>query len=637
MAKRRSPEIITEKQIRTIAERLTAGKPVRRSLPHGGRLHIDRTLPFLVVYRCPHGRSDPGTERLVKGEASYLIAAGKSRPTPDLTRLVKTVIEILSNACGGFLVIEIWSNASQDHKIEGGNKDVVRPGFRIVTMNNRSPTRTVETLQRALGRISIQSKRASVNVETRGKISPYGQQPLLSKKALDQLRSYIIGVEVDPIYQHLDSESVFPIVLKNLHRGIDRALKRAVFEFSRNHTEFDVANYLALGRRAVVKAVWDVDQNLAKISDSFDFLHQVTPINAESAWAEFRRSRFEKTPQFFYRPLPIDPVLLKRQLFQIRIERVEDPTLATLFHDTRIELDRKLTMLGDLEKREFLFGSLQVFGDLDKALVEVATEILKKVPPHGRDEIARVSLNADEFSERARKEIDYYRQQYPEIQSKVSVRSDIVGLMVSRGNLLVGRQTKIPDSRVEALLQHEIGTHIVTYFNGRKQPLRLLYCGLPGYEALQEGLAVLAEFLVGGLSRPRLRLLAGRVIAVMNLIDGASFVENFRNLNQVWGFNQRNAFSVAIRVHRGGGLTKDAVYLQGLIELLEYMKNGGDLTPLFTGKIALGHIPIIRELLYRQVLKPVPLKPHYLEKFEIEAKMDLLRTGLKPIDLIKRR
>ena len=33
--------------------------------------------------------------------------------------------------------------------------------------------------------------------------------------------------------------------------------------------------------------------------------------------------------------------------------------------------------------------------------------------------------------------------------------------------------------------------------------------GLTGYDTLQEGLAVLSEYLVGGLSRPRLRLLGG--------------------------------------------------------------------------------------------------------------------------------
>ena len=79
---------------------------------------------------------------------------------------------------------------------------------------------------------------------------------------------------------------------------------------------------------------------------------------------------------------------------------------------------------------------------------------------------------------------------------------------------MIGRETRIAERRAEALLQHEVGTHLVTYFNGSSQPLRLLQVGLSGYDALQEGLAVLSEYLVGGLSEARMRTLAARVIAV---------------------------------------------------------------------------------------------------------------------------
>ncbi|MCH5599357.1 flavohemoglobin expression-modulating QEGLA motif protein [Niabella ginsengisoli] len=60
------------------------------------------------------------------------------------------------------------------------------------------------------------------------------------------------------------------------------------------------------------------------------------------------------------------------------------------------------------------------------------------------------------------------------------------------------------------MLQHEIGTHVVTYYNGKAQPLELFSIGVPGYEELQEGLAVLAEYLNDGLTNSRMRTLAAR-------------------------------------------------------------------------------------------------------------------------------
>jgi uncharacterized protein (TIGR02421 family) len=380
-----------------------------------------------------------------------------------------------------------------------------------------------------------------------------------------------------------------------------------------------------------------MDQQLAKISSAFDFLLQVTPVNSGPAWARFKRAHFQRTPVFHYRPVSVDPALLKRKLYSIPLERIEDPTLAHLFQEKRQELDRQLSMLLDRDTPQFLYGSMQVYGRVDDTLLELAYSLLSTISPHSRESARGGYLNASEFAERAEAEFAYYRQAYPDMSAAVQIRSDITGLMVSRGNLLISRRSKIPVSRVEALLQHEVGTHIVTYFNGRAQPFRQLYTGLAGYEQLQEGLAVLSEYLVGGLSRPRLRLLAGRVVAVHRLTEGASFIETFRELNRTYGFAQRVAYTITMRVYRGGGLTKDAVYLKGLARLLTYLKKGGAIEPLFVGKIMTDHIPLIRELQWREVLQPVPLWPRYMANPQTAKKLARLRNGLTVLDLIARK
>jgi uncharacterized protein (TIGR02421 family) len=245
-------------------------------------------------------------------------------------------------------------------------------------------------------------------------------------------------------------------------------------------------------------------------------------------------------------------------------------------------------------------------------------------------------VDAETFAVRARQEIDFLQAQRPEMKATVEIRPDVAGLLVSRGNLLISANSSIPTSRVEALIQHEIGTHVLTYHNGRAQTLRILSVGLTGYDALQEGLAVLAEYLAGGLSRPRLRLLAGRVIAARSVIERASFVETFRLLRETYGFAARTAFTVTVRTHRSGGLTKDAVYLLGLTQVLEYLGRGGDLQPLFVGKVAVEHIPIVRELTWRGVLTPPPLIPRYMHQPEALARLERLRRGVRVRDLLKR-
>ncbi|WP_330970834.1 tyrosine/phenylalanine carboxypeptidase domain-containing protein, partial [Lysobacter sp. A3-1-A15] len=118
---------------------------------------------------------------------------------------------------------------------------------------------------------------------------------------------------------------------------------------------------------------------------------------------------------------------------------------------------------------------------------------------------------------------------------------------------------------------------------GRKQSLKQLEVGLAHYDALQEGIGVLSEFLAGYLPAERLRVLAARVLATDMAMHGQDVPAIFHCLHQEHGLPTDDAFDVAVRARRGGGLTKDAVYLSGLRDLLEYLHEGGAFEPLFGG------------------------------------------------------
>jgi uncharacterized protein (TIGR02421 family) len=281
--------------------------------------------------------------------------------------------------------------------------------------------------------------------------------------------------------------------------------------------------------------------------------------------------------------------------------------------------------------------SLQLYGGVSDWLLKHAVELLDDVPTYTREEPRRQQLDATDFAKCALQELGYYQQQRSDFCATVSVRDDMyAGLMVSGDQLLIGGKIRVPRRRVDALLQHEVGTHLVTRYNGHHQPFQQLEVGLAGYDGLQEGLAVLAEYLVGGLSRTRMRILAARVVAARQMLDGATFVDTFRTLDRTYEFSKRTAYTIAMRIYRGGGLTKDAVYLRGLLQILRYLREEGDLEPLFVGKVASAHLPLIFELSQRQVIKPPLLRPRYLEQPEALVKLHQLRGGMKLIELLSR-
>ena len=193
--------------------------------------------------------------------------------------------------------------------------------------------------------------------------------------------------------------------------------------------------------------------------------------------------------------------------------------LGHLLTAKRHELELLVEMLRRRGSNDFLALSLKLYGAVSPALLGDAEALLDcvSVPAVERGE----RLDAEAFARRAELELDHYRATGVDIKSRVEVRSDSSGVMVSNGNLLIAPTVTVPESHVHALLQHEIGTHIVTHVNGSHQPLRLLGAGLADNDETQEGLAVFAEYLAGGLTARRLRQLAdARIIAVHQMTDG---------------------------------------------------------------------------------------------------------------------
>jgi uncharacterized protein (TIGR02421 family) len=380
----------------------------------------------------------------------------------------------------------------------------------------------------------------------------------------------------------------------------------------------------------LLRPALDIDVRLAEIERSVDLLLNLTPVNAAGAWADFERSDFSAVPTLRLRPLEFEPDLLRRDLYNLEIENVDDPALHTLLRTKRDEIARQITALEDRDTSRFVQGSLQLYGGTSPSLVSAAEELLAIIPAQSP---RAPSVTAGAFAEAARAEMLRYRAVYPDFPVHIDVRDDISELMVSFGRLLIPEAATFRADRVEPLLQHEVGTHVVTYQNGARQPLKLLTIGLPGYDETQEGLAVLAEHLTGGLDPRRLRVLAARVVAVGRMLDGAGFLDIFEALQAQYRIPRKTAWIIAIRVVVAGGSVKDAIYLRGISRLLEAFAEGISLDALLVGKLALDHVPLIQDLLDRGVLRAPWLRPRWLDAPGARERLDRLRAGASVMDL----
>lgn len=350
-----------------------------------------------------------------------------------------------------------------------------------------------------------------------------------------------------------------------------------------------------------------VDHTLAALVQANRFLLNVTPIDAED-WRQPFLSGEVDAPEFHYRELDLDPDVAEAQLDLLPLDAVEDASVGALLRNRHREARLQIEMMRVRDTDDFRQLSVELYGGVSPSLRDQAEAILGGLPPKGP---GGELLGAAEILELAQAEIEYYRELDADVGMHAEIREDVAGVLCDGPNLLIGTAATVGADRANALIQHEVGTHLVTQVNGAGQPLQLLAAGLAGYEETQEGLAVLAEIGCGQLTGPRMRTLACRVLAVHAMLSGASFRETHALLVER-GQRPGAAYVTAMRVFRAGGLAKDAIYLRGLLELVEHLVGGGSLELFFRGKFALRDLPLVQDLTDRGSLAPPRVLPRYL-------------------------
>ena len=137
--------------------------------------------------------------------------------------------------------------------------------------------------------------------------------------------------------------------------------------------------------------------------------------------------------------------------------------------------------------------------------------------------------------------------------------------------------------QLQALIHHEIGAS-GHHPQRRATASKIFSLGLPLNTLTQEGLAILAEYLSGNITLKRLRMLALRVLVIQRMVSGAPFHEVFTWLMDEHGFSADAAFNLSTRAYRGGGFTKDYLYLRVFYDCLKAYRGVPCFDDLFIGK-----------------------------------------------------
>ena len=377
------------------------------------------------------------------------------------------------------------------------------------------------------------------------------------------------------------------------------------------------------------ETLFKIDANIDHLVKKIELLNYVNPINIEQEKKKFFSSKYLKDPKFIYPHRDFDKFSLHKEFFAQPINDIEDERLRDFYEEIIYFYSGLIQCIETIGKgKRFYYNSLHSFGTPTEQDVQNAKFILHFESSDPGNEIFKPKYTAEESKKFFREYSKIYDFSY-EIKT-----SEVMGAIAMVSNsakaLLLNSSHIYSDNQINILTNHEIGVHMVTSMNGVLHPLQVFSHGFPNNEETQEGLAVFSEYMSGNLTVKRLKELAYRVLAVDSLAKGYSFSQTFRMLHNAYDLNKEDAFHISVRAHRGGGLTKDHLYLSGLKKVYNLYKSNFDLTLLLTGKVSIEYAEDIMYMIDNgYALKPKHVTSSFAENKNTNRTVDFILENLK--------
>lgn len=342
--------------------------------------------------------------------------------------------------------------------------------------------------------------------------------------------------------------------------------------------------------KAISSELRNIDEMLFSCVANIDILDAIAPKNYQEAKADFFQNNFNISPKFIYKVNDIPLFEKKRTLFNIPIEHIKNKSLTKLYAEVIQAYIDKLDQFRHIGSPEFLYDSLRYYGEPSQRELKNASYLLHVTQDY--KEVSGEPVSIDDIKRYFESFAD--ANQYP---LELSIETDMMAnALVSGSHVKISDKAKLTNIQLKALAHHELGVHLVTTLNAQSQPLKVLQLGSPVNTTAQEGLAMLCEYLAGFMTFERLSTLALRVVAVNSMIVEKDFKRTFNLLMDEYQVEANKAFTICSRVYRGGGFTKDYLYLKGFQQVLEAYRNKQNISNLLCGKVSYEQLPLITQL-----------------------------------------
>lgn len=436
----------------------------------------------------------------------------------------------------------------------------------------------------------------------------------------------VFATEVKKVYCNEETGEEYKLVIDAISEGFKKVILENALLFAKKHTNLKVKNHNKLLSKELDKNILQVDKALHRLVKNFEILKFVNPVNIESEKKKFIKRKGHYSPNFRYKQINLDPFLMKRKLMNLPVENIRDVQIQAMYKDVINSYIDKVELIASIGTEKFLYNSLRYFGEPSQQDIDNAEFILHFNAPQTSE--PSDLMTDSEALKMLKKELEKYDFDCKIVLSdKLAAKAMVVN---SEKTLYLKKGVKFSKKEVFALLHHEIGVHMVTTMNADAQPIKIFSLGLPLNTKTQEGLAIWSEYYSGNLTLKRLKELSLRVVGINSMVKGKSFEDTARMFMDKYGLEIETAFYLTTRIYRGGGFTKDFLYLSGLQEICHQVREGEDFEGLMIGKTHLSYLPIINEMIDRKMIEaPTFENPAYQQNNNEDKLVDFIVENIK--------
>ena len=535
-------------------------------------------------------------------------------------KVTHTLIEKLESDFGASLVYDVHS---YNHKRWDRKVPVFNIGAEKI--DNKKYAKYIENWKSELENIELKG------VDVKAEINDvfFGRGYNLEYITKNFKNTLVLATEISKVYCDEETGEIYPQIIKNLQARFKKAILNNANLYVNDLTNWKHSDKNMLLDNSITQSIQKVDGQIFRLLKNFELLTYVNPINVKSEKERFFKSKFTVNPNFRYKPIKINTYELTKKLHAIDTTKLEDITIRYLYESVITGAIDKINLLASIGTNKFLYNSLRYFGRPDKVDIRNAEYVLL-LPEIKEENIKAVRFGVDQAKK-------IFEDSFADYGFKGKIRVDkkvlsTVMVLNSTKTVVLKDGATFTQNELQYLAEHEIGVHMVTTMNAANNKLKVFGVGLPVNTKTGEGMAVLAEYLSGNFTMNRLRELALRVIAVDLMCNGADFKDCFNTIVKNYKIEVNKAYNLVTRVYRGGGFTKDYLYLNGFSKLLKFWHDDNDLTPLLVGKTSISFYNTIVEMIDRKLIEKPQFITKSFEKPRTELNnelFDYILSGLK--------